>query len=200
MITVIEAATHRRLTTPAAARAATGDDGSDEVLLPLIAAASAAIEAYLGRVLARETVRETFLPTRPQQRLALARWPVVEVIEAIEDGRIVADGDVEVNQVGGLLQRLSGGRRATWMPVRIAVEYLAGYKLDDPGRDLPADIEDACIRLVANRRAATGRDPGLRSIEVGNINLQWWTPEGGHPAMPREVLDLLAAYRVPLVA
>ncbi len=201
MINVIEAAPHRRLTTPAAVRAAERDDGTDEVLLPLISAASAAIEAFLGRVLARERVREVFLPTRAMQRLPLARWPISEVVEVIEDGRILAPSDVQVDAAAGMLQRLAGGRAsaATWMPVRIEVECLAGYALDGDDRDLPAEIERVAFDLVRRWRHGSRRDPQIQSLSIDEVlNVSYFSSSGN--AIPLDLAEMLSPYRVPLVA
>ncbi|QLH39137.1 MAG: hypothetical protein HWD60_09540 [Defluviicoccus sp.] len=201
MLTIVTPAQHRRLTTPAAVREALGITDEDAELLPAIERASAAIEAWCGRVFAREVVRETWLPTRAQWSLQLSRWPVFDVVEVIEDGRTVASANYELDAATGILRRLWCGHHASWMACRIEVEYAAGYVLPgDDGRDLPADIEDACVRTVAAAREGIKRDPAVRRIGVGDggkIDVTFDTSAG---ALPPAAVALLQHYRCPALA
>lgn len=198
MLAVITPAASRRLVTPAAVRDALAITDDDAKLGPAIDRASAAIEAWCGRVFAREVVRETWLPTRAQWSLQLSRWPVFDVVEVIEDGRTVASANYELDAATGILRRLWCGHHASWMACRIEVEYAAGYVLPgDDGRDLPADLEEVCIRAIAAAREGLKRDPTIRQVEAGTINVRFDSAVG---ALPPTALALLSPYRVPSLA
>lgn len=200
MLIIVTPAPSRRLTLPDSVRAALDIADEDAALLPPIDRASAAIEGWLGRGIARETVRETWLPTRAQWSLQLARWPVFEVVEVVEDGRTVAAADFECDPATGILRRLWSGRPASWMPVRIEAQYAAGYVLPgEEGSDLPADLEEACIRTIAAAREGIKRDPAVKHVGVGNngVDVHFDTSAG---ALPPAAVALLQPYRCPALA
>ena len=69
-------------------------------------------------------------------------------------------------------------------------------------RDVPDDVEEACLRLVAGRYRSRGRDPSLIQRDTPGVGTErWWF--GGVPgqsgALPPDVAGLLDNYRVPVV-
>lgn len=108
----------------------------------------------------------------------------------------------------GRLYRLnaSTGSPKSWAHSKITVVYQAGYVLpNDTGNvTLPADIEEACLKLVTARFRSRGRDPMLvEQSQSAQLGMQrWWV--GGSPgqkgAMPPDIEALLTPYRVPVIA
>lgn len=95
----------------------------------------------------------------------------------------------------GELYRLdSQGKRASWENLPTSVAYYAGYAT------IPADVEDACLRLLTNRWYSKGRDPSLREVSQPNIGSKvYWV--GGPPksgSLPEEIAGLIDKYRVPV--
>lgn len=203
MLTVIAPATATALTTVEAVKAELDLTGTanDAWLADAIARASDQIASWCGRVFARETVLESFRLSRPMPSLALSRWSVAAIAGVTEDGVALDAGAYEVSATDGILYRLNAkGRYLSWPAVTAEVEYTAGWLLPGQvGRNLPGDIEQAAIDLVARAYHARGRDPALRSHESPDVeSLAWFdagrTSVGG---LPVEIAGTLARYRMP---
>jgi hypothetical protein len=70
-------------------------------------------------------------------------------------------------------------------------------------KDVPDDVEEACLRLVVGRKSAKGRDPALIQRETPGVGTErWWF--GGAPgqsgALPPDIDAMLQSYNVPVVA
>ena len=198
MLTVITPATSRLLTTVPAARDLLGlGDEVDEIYLrDLIAQASAAIVSHCRRPFARETVRETFRP-RASAPLILSRSPVLGAATVTLDGAALDASVLDLDPESGLLHRVDGlGLRTCWSGYGAAVEYTAGWLLPgQDGRDLPPDVEQACLTIVAARHAGRGRDPMQRSRSVEGVGSSSWIAAADMGALPPQATDLLAPYR-----
>jgi hypothetical protein len=161
-------------------------------------------------VLSAETVRDTVFFERDPQPwqvpggvapLQLSRWPVLASpppTVSVGDTLLVADVDYVVDGARGQLIRLSpSGIPMGWVSLPVTVTYRAGF---DP---VPADVQDAVIRLVKARWYARRRDPNLKREEIPGVrSAEWWidTSPARLAAMPPEVVDLLDNYRVPVTA
>jgi len=165
----------------------------DAVLNPLIAAASAAVQTYIGRPLAVGAYKETVRLSRPVPELALSRWPVVAVSAVTVDGvALDVATDIEADKESGLLRRLrASGRYECWPVSTVVATYEAGYET------VPADIQQAVLTLVSDAWAKRGRDPGLKSIAIGSISLGYLDPNAR--AALSVVEPLLAPYRQPSI-
>lgn len=173
----------------------------DPELEALINATSEAIERYCGRHFEERTVTSR-LSGNGRQWLLLPEYPVRSVAQVLVGGVQVTDYDMEPSSdypglYSGRLYREAGwpsGRPLMTFPPyphpwaashNIEVTYVAGWKLPaSPARDLPYDIERACIDLVV--AAYLNRDKlGLRgqTWEGGSLQLEWW------PEHVRRVLD-----------
>lgn len=203
MLTITVPAVSTRLTTLASVKAGLGLIGGtdDAVLSDLIDRVSATIATHCNRVLAKETVTETFRLTSPAWELMLNRWPVTSVMGVTVAG-------VDIDAVGyeldrSFLYRLSGSEtRCQWPSGKIVVSYQAGYILPgDNGRTLPPDIEEACIRLVRAAWFARNRDPALKSEEAHDVMAAtYWLPGSGDTAsVPPDASGLLSPYRQPTI-
>ncbi|MFC0410940.1 head-tail connector protein [Roseomonas elaeocarpi] len=203
MLTVITPAKGRRLTTIPAARdhLLLGDDVDEKYLGDLIDQASATVVSHCRRPFARETVRETFRP-RGATPLILDRTPVQGAVALTVAGQAIDAEGTELNTLSGLLYRLDGAARWTaWGCDVTAVEYTGGFALPgEPNRDLPSDIEQACLIMVAARHAARGRDPMLRSETTEGVGSASFIATADMGGMPPQAAALLEPYRRWVVA
>ncbi|MDQ1081442.1 hypothetical protein [Pseudoroseomonas cervicalis] len=198
MLTVITPAERTRLTTVKTAQAHLQIDGDpDEFYLgELIDAASAIVVGWCCRSFARETVRQTFRGTLGDC-LVLERLPVATDVTVSVDGRAIEAEAFEIEPGTGLLYALSGFRRCAWQGSFASVTYTGGYFL--PGaqnRNLPRDVEQACLVTIGALHAARGRDPLLRSESTEDVgSASWLDPRAGMEALPPQAAGMLAPYR-----
>ncbi len=206
-LTVVTPAASTALTTKA--RVALELSGIGETLADaLIAEASAAIVRYTHRPFAREDYKET-VAAFGGSLLQLSRTPIVSVATVARDGEVILDFTID-DADAGQLRRDEGGSwpwsaglawnlTATPAPFseepRFTVEYTAGYLLpEDVGRDLPEDIERACIELVRAVFMASGRDPAVTREQLGDFSISFAQP-GADGGLPPRVVTLLAPWR-----
>jgi hypothetical protein len=206
ILVVTASAARRGLTTVAMVKRELGITGSadHDFLEDLILQASAAIEGWCRRVFGREAVTETFRLSAERAVLHLARWPNVALASIGEDGVTLAADDWELDAATGELWRLDGADcRVAWPAAKIVVAYAAGYRLPgDPQRDLPEDLERACLETVKARWFARLRDPLIKGEQVqGVASADYWVPStgAGDPGLPPSVVGLLQRYRLPIV-
>ena len=200
LLTVLTPASSRALTTLAIVKDEIGitDDTADARLQRWIDEASERIETYLGRVLASETVRETFRLASAPHCLQLGRRPVTAIDSIDVDGATLASDHYEIDPTAGLLYPISGEQRVRWFGCTMIVTYVAGYASIAA---LPRPIETACIGLLRHRWAARDRDPMLRSLAIpGVVTEQYWVgATGDDGAMPPEIEALLDPFRTVTV-
>jgi hypothetical protein len=205
--TVTAAATSYDLTTLANVKAELDitDGGSDAVLRRYITSASKAAAHYCNRVFAVETVSEAFLPGhrycaygQHYAVLQLSRFPLVTVTSVTEDDDLLTvTDDYLVNSSNGQLTRVNSGLLPSrWLELGVTVVYSSGYAT------VPADLEDAVIRMVTQRYSAKGRDATLKSEEIPGVrSAQYWIATGEEAgAITPDVADLLDRYRSIVVA
>ncbi len=214
IVTVTEAATSFLLASVDDLKAEIALETDDNTItLRCIKTASAQVTRYLNRVLARETVSETFRfdgagwngqhrdMSHRASHLVLDRYPVAQIISVTVDGTTLdPTTDYECDMESGQLFRLWGDRRASWSGVKIVVVYQAGYVLPPAqGANLPDEINTATIRLAAQLFQAREREQGLKSeIVPGVIERQYWdmTASGEQAgAISPDLQALLDPYR-----
>ncbi len=167
-----------------------GVEGTDDdaVLSSLITRASAAIVSYLGFNPNAGEYRETVETLAGQQYILLSRTPVTSISSVSVNSAALSSDTYRLDSASGLLARLSGGRYRAWESrSAVVVEYNAGYA------EVPADLQQACLTLVNAAWAERGKDPALRSISIGSINLGYF----GGDNLPgiNSVAPLLDTYR-----
>ena len=204
--TVTIAANSYDLTDLATVKVELGISGTaqDAQLDHYITAASLAAAQYCNRVFPAETVQDRFDLTFPRMRyggdgkLQLSRWPVISVTSITENGVVlVAETDYRLDAANGTLWRLSPttGNVTSWGTTPVLAVYQAGYA------SIPADLEDAAIRMIRTRWFAKDRDPMARSVNVvGVLEQQFWVPTGTDAGnMTVDVADILNNYRAPVL-
>lgn len=197
MLTVITPATNTRLTTVAAIKAEMGiTSGADDAWFQdAIERASDTIARYCNRTFAREIFQETVYLNRPAESLMVSRFPmVVATVEVDVDG---TGALTEIDGNNGLIYRLdASGNRISWPAGKITVIYGAGHILPgDPGRDLPYDLERACLLLAKAAHFARTRDPLIKSENIPDaVQSSYWMGD-----LPPEVEGLLSPYRHPAI-
>lgn len=142
------------------------DTSKDALLEILINAASERIERYCGRHFEKATYTEKYRGNG-RQKLLLEQYPIISVTSVTVHGGLLDAAEYEIIAQEGALYRealwpwsgytvglvgeLAGSKR------NIEVTYAAGYILpkdDGTGtppvtRDLPYDLEMACVQFVA---------------------------------------------------
>lgn len=113
---------------------------------------------------------------------------------------LVYGTDFTIDAKLGWLIRLSPslGNSTRWDAQPVTVQYRAGYA------PIPADLVDACLRLVTARFRTRGRDPMLTERTQGQTlgSERYWvgTAPGQVGAFSPEISGLVDQYRVPVVA
>lgn len=196
MLTVVTPATSRALTTVEEAWRYLGlDDSAADDVEVLVRRASAAIASHCHRVFGIETVRESFAGL-PGDSLLLSRYPVRVIDSAAVAGRSLALADFECDMASGIVYRLRGGAPASWGCGRVQVTYRAGWSLPGaPDRDLPSDIEQACLLFVSALFYGQGRDPLLRSWATEGVGSASFVANSAMEALPPQAIALLEPYR-----
>jgi hypothetical protein len=199
MLTILTPAASVALTDLARVKADLAISGTadDTYLTAIIDDVSIAIASWCGRVFAREEVTETFRPAKRVDALPLSRWHNVDISAVTIDGESHDITDIEVD--GSLLYKLDAdGDRTQWERAKIVITYEAGYLLpEDDDRDLPLDIERACIAIVKADYFGRTRDPNMRSDATDGLGSIAWHV-GGHrtgSGWSSDVEALLAPYR-----
>jgi len=194
MLLITEPATSQNLTTTATVMDEI--DGVDPFteegrVSRLIASASSTIARFCNRTFALERVAETFDLTLRTDALVLSRWPVVEIVSVTVNGAALASSGwtLGANGMVKLTIPCSGS---------VVVDYRGGFVLPDTtGRTLPADIEQAALKLINYEWFSRGRDPLLRSETVEGIGRTDY--QVGGVAMPADVEALLSPYVLPAI-
>jgi len=179
---------------------------SDDWLKRQIRNASKACANYCNRVFQSESVSETLYIERdafPYQvpgnviALQLARYPIVSVSSVtVNSDALDPATDFKINSEVGQVYRLnSDAMPMIWEAWPIVVEYVGGYA------EVPADVEEATIRLVKKAWYARGRDPLVKVDEVAGVGRQeYWVSTGSEGNMTPDIADLLDNYRAPVTA
>lgn len=204
LTTVVDEASGYDLTSLTNAKAELGITVTtyDTILARYITSASAAASQYCNRVFVVEgvqdqmfSIRDSVLFRNRADVLQLSRWPVVDIISVVVDGTtLVENTDFLTDTVNGQLTRIdSDGLRTPWCGQSIIVNYESGYEA------IPADIEDAVLRMVASRYSAKGRDRNVKAETVDGVgSRQYWIATGAEAGnMSPDVSDILDNYRVP---
>ena len=174
-----------------------GDSKLDALIARLINSASDAIRSHCGRDFARQTIREDFVIQDDRDTILLSLNPVVSV-DAVYRG-LGEDDPIEgyeLDPKAGLLKL----RHGNWPKNELVhVHYTGGYVTPHQAeqdssveRDLPYDIEEACIITAATRFQYLGQPADIQIMQVEQIRVHF--AEGGRKGLPEAALELLEPY------
>jgi uncharacterized phiE125 gp8 family phage protein len=169
------------------------DSSEDENLARWISQASGAVAKHLNRVLAQETVMETFRLSTVTESLLLSRYPVSSIVSVTEFDTALVSTDYELHAASGVLTRLSDDELICWSAGKVGVTYVSGFALDD----VPDEIVRAVIMLVSQYRFSGERDPQLRSETTDGAGSSSYFDGQEVGGMSPEVRGLLADHRKP---
>ena len=188
---------------------------SDPRLPRLIAVASDAIVAHLGRQLHYGASITEKVKGYGRPRITLDVTPIVSIASiTLPDGTVITDYVRENDRAGLVFRRtcwpstaLSRGglppanapAPGTEEPSIIAV-YAGGWVTPAQNaatpaltRTLPYDIEEACIQTVVGLYRGNGRDQDVASESLGAYSVSYRNPSAGG-VLPEKVLPLLQKY------
>lgn len=185
------------------------DSSRDGTIARLIQSASRAIESYTQHAYARQTYEES-LTGEDHPILILQETPIRAVSSVVAEGSPITDYTIHDSEAG-MLYREAGWATGAWIgwsvePDRIpgtaemiyVVTYEAGYYCPGhPDRDLPTNIEQACIETVKAWFEHIERASGTQTMEIGDFKISYGierfsetaTAEFGLPAMARSLLS-----------
>ena len=192
-VTVTIPAESTALTTTAAIKNVLGVSSIkfDAALDRLIAAATSAIEIYVGHVYAKQTYLET-VNGAAHPLLMLTNTPIVSVTLVLCESEPVTDFKIHSAETG-VLSRSAGWMQSAWVgwgaergvihgtgDLLYSVTYEAGYVTPGlPDADLPAHIEQACIETVVDWYRSGSRDDAVKSKKVGDLSITYKSSAAG---------------------
>lgn len=168
----------QRLAVPADVARELGIDEAEAAAL--VDRASRGISQWCHRSFGIETVAETEMVGQWSGAIFCSRWPIVRVESILAGHHLLPTTAYEVDPENGAIYYLidhNGTGYPAWPRTEISITYTGGYLM--PGhsrRNLPRDLEAACLALAAIIHRAGGAPMQL---------------------MPRQVQHMLAAYRRP---
>lgn len=190
------------LTTIDAVRAQLGlgpeDTSQDAVLARMINSASDVIRTYCDRDFARAQ-RTDRLEGPGGPVLLLPLYPVLQVESVTADGTPVPVEEYDVDAQAGRLIR----RRGSWPGgpgLTVEVVYEAGYITPEQARkgvgerDLPYDLEEACIATVMSWYSRRSMPPDVQSFWVEQIRVQFDQERDWLPTPVQRILDRYRRY------
>lgn len=208
------------LTLPATAAEALGIEAADPKLPRLIAAASAAILAFIDRPQLHygAAIVERLAGHVGQLRLRLGVTPVLSVASvvlpdgvslAVDEYQLEADGSLYraagwpytgLVRAGLLYDMPAAGSEAKTIVATYAGGWVTPAQATSggwagPARSLPFDLEEACLQVVSALYRRQGSDPTVASESLGDYSVSYRAPTGIAGLLPDTVLAQLERYR-----
>lgn len=183
---------------------ASTDTSKDTFLRHLITRASRFIKTYAGREFVSATFSEEVHSGNDRQKLYLDHYPIISVTEVKEDDVALDADEYEVLANEGALFREAGWYGGTLAMASVLstepdpyaetrnlkVTYTAGWA------DVPDDIEQACLQMVA-----------LWYTGAGTYGIEHETTPGGYSVtyskatgVPEDIKQVLDLYKKPVFA
>lgn len=205
ILTVTTAATSKALTTLANVKSdlgiATATTTDDALLNRYIDMASLSIAQFCNRIFVKQTYRAEFFVEHSRfngalpaafEKIDLSVYPVVSIASLTENGQALTDGThYRLEPNSSVFTRLNGALTQPWSNWPVVINFDGGYVT------VPADIEDACIRMVRGRYMARDRDPFLKQESIPGVrDVTYWVPSATDSGnMSPDVMDILLNYR-----
>jgi hypothetical protein len=210
------ALTAAALTTLAKANAEIGTSGEDDLVEQLIEAISSRIATYCNRTFYFEEDISESIGGYGGTQLVVARPPIVDITSIALDGNTVsseyysypnADAGIIYHELGWDNTALASGSwvtvdklAGTENPIYV-VTYDGGYvtpqqAVDDVTltRNLPLDLEDACLEWVNARYQRKGKDPRLQGEKILSWSAQYSVTAQQNQEMPEYVRSVIDRY------
>lgn len=174
------------------------DTSQDALLARMINGASDAIRTYCDRDFARAQ-RADRLEGSGRPVLLLPLYPVIRVESVTAGGIPVSPEEYDVDASAGRLIRRSG----SWPGgpgLTVEVVYEAGYITPEQAgkgvgeRDLPYDLEEACIATVMSWFSRRNMPPDVQSFWVEQIRVNFDTQREWLPTPVQRILDRYRRY------
>lgn len=204
ILTVTTPAEDRTLITEAEARQAINvSAGQDDKVLALRQGVSAAIVTHCAvwsagavpATLRYEVFSQQIRLDYPVEQIRLVRRPVASIESVIEDGVTLQTSDYELDASTGLLRRLCNDYPAWWSASKIVVAYSAGWAA------VPDNLRTAAMKLATALWSEAGRASNLKREEIPDLIMrEYWVGPSDDPLLNREIEDLLAEYKNPVMA
>ena len=174
------------------------DMSQDAMLARMINGASDAIRTYCDRDFARAQ-RIDRLEGSGGRVLLLPLYPVLQVESVTADGTPVPVEEYDVDAQGGRLIR-RGGSWPGGPGLTVEVIYEGGYITPEQARNglgernLPYDLEEACIATVMSWFSRRNTPPDVQSFWVEQIRVNFDTQREWLPTPVRRILDRYRRY------
>lgn len=171
----------------------------------LITEASALIDSYCGRTFESKTLTEKVKGYGRGSFLQLTHTPIISVASVTLDGEVISADDYDIDDAAaGLLAghwydtaplRYAMGRahKAGRQRKLYSVTYTGGYVVSGGSKNLPADIERACVEMVRGLYQMTSRDSTVTAEQVDGVGS--FTYGNMQVADNKKVAHLLDKYR-----
>jgi hypothetical protein len=185
-------------------------NADDSLLERRINAVSALIERLCGRHFETGSVVETF-PAEGQVRFALARTPVTSITSVSYDGTVLDAGNYSLEDgEAGLLRMIYAAVRSQLLAAGVAMDmlpgtarrlysvtYVGGYVMPaaSSGRNLPEDLEEACIIAVVTSFRKKGRDQSIQQEALGDWSATYAGGVSGADPLPPAAMKMIEPYR-----
>ncbi len=189
-ITVVDPAPNTLLTTIEAVKRNLGitDANQDEPILDMIQQNSDFIASYTARTFARQNVTEKFVG-KGLPNVQLSITPIISISELALKGAAVTEFTID-DAEAGIIQIETGftSTEIAWNTIDRAVSpyavkdwtctYIGGYTLPSwqttgIPRDLPFDLERACIEMTKSTFHNATIDGSIRSYKIGDTSVTW---------------------------
>ena len=185
---------------------------NDKVLSDLLSQASDFIVRYTNRDFAKATVKET-IGSNGGFILTVSRTPIVSITSIVFDTNTTVDSSTYriYDADAGLIWSDNPWQDTTahyqnivsqpsrWLMPKYEINYVGGYGMpdvcSDEERNLPFELERACLDIVRFWYKTKDRDPSLTSKQIDTARESYSTNIASTSAVPMSVQSILDFWR-----
>lgn len=190
----------------------------DAYLTRLIEAATKRIEGYCNRVFKQTAAIAESCKGYGTPHLVVARPPITSIASITYDDATVSSDDYKIlDAQAGIIYNAGGWYNTSSTIANIESDpvpgtedilYVVTYKggwvtpAQTGTRDLPYDIEQACIELVVSKYRSKGRDPNItsESLMSAGVGYRVAGADDQDTDLPASIKDVLRQYRRVAIA
>ena len=183
------------------------DNASDAKLTNYILETSAAIESYCGRSFHKETLTEN-VEGKDTPFILVSKAPIISIASITIEGVVMDSSTYRIHDAkAGIIAGdfVSTARRysqLTQTPVAgseyalYEVEYTAGYDMPSSvDRNLPYDLESACIAMIRSKFFANSCDPSIKKESATGAGSVEYA-DSAMTSSPSHYAELLSRFRL----